>query len=142
MTDELSLRHSATWLIVGITVMLGTALISFSLIVADEEPFVTDHWQQGVAVLGAFMVIGAIEFRFKKYVFRPDSAAAWYWFHWHHIDLPALVDVVPMTDHAVALADAESGRILLRITREFTRDGQVLFDIKNFYRQHARLHDV
>lgn len=113
--------------------------MSFALIAADDDPFATDRLQQGVALLGAFMIVGVIEFRFKKYVFRPDSAAAWYWFRWHSVNLPARVAVVPLTDATIALADAGSGRILLRITREFTRDGQVVADIENFYRKHARL---
>ena len=93
--------------------------------------------QQIIAVLAGMMILGAIEFPFREYVFTPSVARAWYWFQWHESALPPRV-VVFLDSFAVLLADAETGRILLRVTREFTRAGELAHTLEHFYRSHGR----
>jgi len=118
--------------------MLGVAVFCGVLIVADDQPFVDDPMQQALALLGVFMAAGAAEFPFREYVFTPSTARAWYWFRWHATELPSRVAVAGNYFTAV-LTDPETGKVLLRLTREFTHGGRVVPIIESFYRDQGRL---
>jgi hypothetical protein len=94
--------------------------------------------QQALAILAAVTLIAAAEFPFREYVFTPSRARGWYWFRWHESVLPQHVLVVACGG-AVLLADAQTGHVLLRVTREFTRAGKLAEQLESFYRSHGNL---
>jgi hypothetical protein len=137
-SSELRIRHETKWLATGLAIMVGTALLCGVLIVADDRAMSDDRMQQALAVFAAFMILAAVEFPFREYVFTSSRARAWYWFRWHETELPRTV-AVSVLDGGVALADPQTGGVLLRVTREFTRSGKLAEQLASFYRAHGKL---
>lgn len=137
-SPELRMRHEPRWLAGGLAIMVGTAILCCALIGADDRPISDNRMQQALAILAAVMLIAAAEFPFREYVFTPSRARGWYWFRWHESVLPKSVIVVA-DEGAILLADAQTGRVLLRVTREFTRSGKLAEQLESFYRSHGKL---
>ena len=140
MASELRIRHSRGWLIGGLAIMLGTAALCAALIFASDKPIAKDWHQQATLLLCVGMIAAALEYPFREYVLLPFRTSAWYWFRWHETALPSRV-IVYVEDFGVYIADASDGRVILRITREFTRGGKLAETIQAFYEEHRRLAD-
>jgi hypothetical protein len=139
MSSEIHVHHARSWLIGGMAVMLGTAGMAAFLVTTNPAPLRSNRWQQAMLVLLIFMLTRAVEFPFREYIFRADTAAAWYFFRWHEVALPTRVVVNQLADGRLVLIDPTTGQQLLSVTREFTRGSALAEELTSFYGEHRGL---
>lgn len=88
---------------------------------------------------GVFFLAASLEFPWRKIVLTEDVVRERLWFHWRTHDLPYRVMVGRDNRGRIVVAEAPTGRIVVRFIREFGRPAAIERQLLEFFEASGRL---
>ena len=136
--ETLTLAPSAGWKAGYVALLLFLA----ALLLGDAPwRWPPREWTMSLWVAGALgfsCLVAAVDYPFKKVVLGRDFIGQHSWFRWRRRRLPSRVKIFRLGGRVV-LADAESGRVLVVLARDFGPARRVEDALKEQLRKSGRL---